>query len=104
MSLIILTYLLCVALRKADQRRKRLLLRKSWSESRESSLSSSFDHKDRETSLKNKRRGSYKLIRENKKQRDSQSTTLMLIVVICCFLLTELPLLVITVLHTLDNR
>ena len=52
----------------------------------------------------NKRRGSFHLLRENKRQKDSQRTTMMLVVVIGFFLTTEIPLLVITVLHTLDNR
>ena len=58
----------------------------------------------REALLDNKRRGSFHLLRENKRQKDSQRTTMMLVVVIGFFLTTEIPLLVITVLHTLDNR
>ena len=38
------------------------------------------------------------------RQRDAQSTTLMLVVVIGVFLCTEIPLMVITALHTLSNR
>ena len=44
------------------------------------------------------------MIRESRQQRDAASTTLMLIVVIAVFLATEIPLMVITVLHTLSNR
>ena len=44
------------------------------------------------------------VIRESRKHRDSHNTTLMLVIVIGLFLMTEIPLLVITVLHTLDNR
>ena len=44
------------------------------------------------------------MIRESRKQRDAASTTLMLIVVIAVFLTTEIPLMVITALHTLSNR
>ena len=47
---------------------------------------------------------SFHLLRENKRQKDSRRTTMMLVVVIGFFLTTEIPLLVITVLHTLDNR
>ena len=47
---------------------------------------------------------SRRLIRESRQQRDAQSTTLMLIVVIAVFLTTEIPLMVITALHTLSNR
>ena len=71
--------------------------------SRQSTLSSSS--KERETwNNEAKRRGSFHVIREHKKQRDAQNTTMMLVIVIGLFLLTEIPLLVITVLHTLDNR
>ena len=40
----------------------------------------------------------------NKRQRDANSTTLMLIVVIAIFLTVEIPLMVITALHTISSR
>ena len=40
---------------------------------------------------------------EGNKQRDAQSTTMMLVVVIAVVLVTEIPLMVITILHTLSN-
>merc|ERR1711988_1975822 len=53
-----------------------------------------------------KRRGSFHVIREGRKKKwnlDSHNTTLMLVIVIGLFLMTEIPLLVITILHTLEN-
>ena len=47
---------------------------------------------------------SKKLHRENKRQRDARKTSLMLLVVIIVFLATELPFMVITVLHTVHSR
>ena len=50
-----------------------------------------------------------KLFKENKKQsecrklRDSNCTTLMLIVIVTVFLLVEVPLATVTVLHIIDN-
>jgi hypothetical protein len=40
----------------------------------------------------------------NSKQRDANSTTMMLIVVISLFLVVEIPLMVITALHTISSR
>ena len=42
--------------------------------------------------------------RENKRQRDANNTTLMLIVVISVFLAVELPLMVMSALHTINSR
>ena len=42
--------------------------------------------------------------RENKRQRDARKTSLMLLVVILVFLATEIPFMVITVLHTVHSR
>ena len=44
------------------------------------------------------------MIRETRRQRDFQKTTFMLIVVIGFFLVTEIPLMIITMLHTLSSR
>lgn len=129
-SLVILNYHLCVALRRAEQRRKRLLSKKMKKKS-ESSLHpgppaveaeprsligegeaeplalARTASRDRETwNNEAKRRGSFHVIREGRKRKwnlDSHNTTLMLVIVIGLFLMTEIPLLVITILHTLDN-
>ena len=44
------------------------------------------------------------ILRENKRQRDANNTTLMLIVVISVFLAVELPLMVMSALHTINSR
>ena len=44
------------------------------------------------------------LIKKVHRKRDARRTTMMLIIVITVFLMTEIPLMVITVLHTLSNR
>ena len=42
--------------------------------------------------------------KENRRQRDANNTTMMLIVVIGVFLSVEVPLMVITALHTISSR
>ena len=42
--------------------------------------------------------------KENRRQRDANNTTMMLIVVIGVFLSVEIPLMVITALHTISSR
>ena len=44
------------------------------------------------------------ILRENKRQRDANNTTLMLIVVISVFLAVELPLMIMSALHTINSR
>ena len=46
----------------------------------------------------------FTILRENKRQRDANNTTLMLIVVISVFLAVELPLMVMSALHTINSR
>ena len=113
-SLVLLNILLCNALRKADERRERLLMR------RQKTASTSSSGRSERWSIRRKRGrfewhgnvwtptnflpSSCRKNQESRHQRDAQSTTMMLIVVIAVFLSTEIPLMVITVLHTLSNR
>jgi hypothetical protein len=78
-SLVILNFLLFSAMRRAEKRRQRLMAAKA------------------EVAAK---QGNGK---ENKRQRDANNTTLMLIVVISVFLSVELPLMVMSILHTINS-
>ena len=80
-SLVILNFLLFSAMRRAERRRQRLLA-----------------SKQEQAGAARPAQG-----KENKRQRDANNTTLMLIVVISVFLAVELPLMVMSALHTINS-
>ena len=79
-SLVILNILLFSAMQRAEKRRQKLLANR---QQREAGGGQG---------------------RENRRQRDANSTTMMLIVVIAVFLSVEVPLMVMTILHTISSR
>ncbi|XP_023321473.1 sex peptide receptor [Eurytemora carolleeae] len=88
-SLVILNILLFSAMRRAESRRRRLTVNRNTPKVQSAATS-------RRASL-------FGLSRENRRQRDANSTTMMLIVVIAVFLVVEIPLAVMSALHTISS-
>jgi len=95
-SLVILNILLFSAMRRAEQRRRRLTINKT------------KPVKKARVARKNtmaRRMSIFGFTKESRdrRQRDANSTTMMLIVVIAVFLAVEIPLSVISALHTISS-
>ena len=100
-SLVILNILLFSAMRRAEQRRRRLTInRTNNNEKRNASNKSKRGTIGRRLSIF----GFNTKEARDRRQRDANSTTLMLIVVIAVFLAVELPLSTMTALHTISSK
>ncbi|XP_023346096.1 sex peptide receptor [Eurytemora carolleeae] len=85
-ALVILNTLLFSAMKRAERRRQKLMAGKIRAAAKAAKSNSTASNGT-----------------ANKRQRDANSTTLMLIVVIAIFLTVEIPLMVITALHTISS-
>jgi len=99
-SLVILNILLFSAMRKAEQRRRRLTVNKTNNNFRKAGAA----RPSRNNTIA-RRMSIFGFSKESKdrRHRDANNTTMMLIVVIAVFLAVELPLSCITALHTISS-
>ena len=98
MSLVILNILLFSAMRRAERRRQKLMASRVKAE--QAGMMKGWVEQACHHGFNSVFRG----CKENRRQRDANNTTMMLIVVIGVFLSVEVPLMVITALHTISSR